>query len=121
MDKIRANHIKSKFFENMYKPAQMHPTFHPTFRTRCWMECWIKKTTKISAKCICAIYPTSTCMFIHWQFKMAEADDFAIMILLNELMDSDDEKPKRGKTRKWVKRRKEGSFFTNIVEELVLQ
>ena len=60
-------------------------------------------------------------MFIHWQFKMTDAEDFANMILLNELMDSNDEKQKRGKTRKWVKRRKERGFFTNIVEELVLQ
>ena len=48
-------------------------------------------------------HPTTStfkdCMFIHWQFKMAEAKDFATMILLNEhIMNSDNEKRKRGKT-----------------------
>jgi len=32
---------------------------------------------------------------------MAEAEDFATMIVLNELVDSENEKPKRGKNRKW--------------------
>ena len=49
---------------------------------------------------------------------MAEA---ATMLALNELLDSGDEKQKRGKTREWIKRRKERGFFTNIVQELVLE
>ena len=44
-----------------------------------------------------------------------------ILSLLNELLDSDDEKPKRGKTRNWVKRRKERGYFVNIVQELMLE
>ena len=40
------------------------------------------------------------------------------MVLLNELLDSDDEKPTRGPTRDWVKRRKEKGYFNNIIREL---
>ena len=36
---------------------------------------------------------------------MAEETSATLVLVLNELMDSDDEKPKRGKTKEWVKRR----------------
>ena len=36
---------------------------------------------------------------------MAEKTSAALVLVLNELMDSDDEKPTCGKTREWVKRR----------------
>ena len=38
-------------------------------------------------------------------------EDLAAVIVLNELVDSDDEKPTQGKTRKWIRRRKEGIFY----------
>ena len=39
--------------------------------------------------------------------------------MLNELMDSDDEKPRLGKTRwNWIKRREEKGYFNNIIKEL---
>ena len=38
---------------------------------------------------------------------MAESAELATLLLLNELLDSDDEKPTRGPTRDWVKRRRE--------------
>ena len=41
--------------------------------------------------------------------------ELATLVLLNELMDSDDEKPTRGKTRDWVKRRRDKGYFTNII------
>ena len=37
-------------------------------------------------------------------------EDLAAVIVLNELVDSDNEKPTRGKT-KWIRRRKEGIFY----------
>ena len=43
------------------------------------------------------------------------------VIILNELMDSDDEKPTRGKTREWIRRRKESGYFTNIIQELIVE
>ena len=33
---------------------------------------------------------------------MAEETSAALVLVLNELIDSDDEKPKRGRTRGWV-------------------
>ena len=48
-------------------------------------------------------------------------DDLAAVIVLNELVDSDDEKPTRGKTRKWIRRRKERGYFTNIIQELIVE
>ena len=51
-------------------------------------------------------------------FKMA---DLVTLVVLNELMDSDDEKPQRGKTRNWIKRRHERSYFNNIIQELRIE
>ena len=45
----------------------------------------------------------------------------ATLVLLNELVDSDDEKPTRGRTRDWVKRRKEKGYFNNIIKELKIE
>ena len=42
------------------------------------------------------------------KFKMAEETSAALVLVLNELIDSDDEKPKRGRTRGWVQRRARG-------------
>ena len=41
--------------------------------------------------------------------------DLVTLVVLNELMDSDDEKPLRGKTRNWVKRRHERGYFNNFI------
>ena len=49
---------------------------------------------------------------------MAEKTSAALVLVLNELMDSDDEKPTRGKTREWVKRREQSGYFNNIIKEL---
>ena len=48
------------------------------------------------------------------QTKMA-AKEVAMVVILSELADSDDEKPTRGPTRSWIKRRKENGFFKTIV------
>ena len=47
--------------------------------------------------------------------------DIVMVVVLNELVDSDDEKPRRGKTRDWIKRRKEKGYFNNIVKELKIE
>ena len=52
---------------------------------------------------------------------MAEKTSAALVLVLNELMDSDDEKPTRGKTREWVKRREQSRCFNNIVKELKVE
>ena len=43
------------------------------------------------------------------------------MVLLSELVDSDDEKPTRGPTRDWVKRRQNKGYFNNKIQELRIE
>ena len=45
------------------------------------------------------------------------ANKGAVVMVLTELVDSDDEIPRRGKTRKWIKRRRESGYFQNIFQE----
>ena len=52
---------------------------------------------------------------------MAEKTSAALVLVLNELMDSDDAKPTRGKTREWVKRREQSRYFNNIVKEVKVE
>ena len=40
-----------------------------------------------------------------------EAEQSVIFVVLSELMDSDDEKPTRGKTRSWIKQRNINGYF----------
>ena len=47
--------------------------------------------------------------------------DLVTLVVLNELMDSDDEKPQRGKTRNWIKRRHKRGYFNNIIQELRIE
>ena len=47
--------------------------------------------------------------------------DIATLLVLHELVNSDDEKPHRGKTRKCVKRRSERGYFNNIIIELRIE
>ena len=55
--------------------------------------------------------------FIREKLKM----EAATLVVLCELLDSDDEKPTRGKTRNWIKRREERGYFSNIVQELKIE
>ena len=41
--------------------------------------------------------------------------------VLAGLVDSDDEKPRRGKTREWIKRRRENGYLKNIFQELKVE
>ena len=54
------------------------------------------------------------------QTKMA-AKEVAMVVILSELADSDDEKPTRDPTRSWIKRKKENGFFETIITELILE
>ena len=45
----------------------------------------------------------------------------AVVTLLTDLVDSDDEKPRRGKTRKWIKRKRESSYFQNKFQNLKVE
>ena len=47
--------------------------------------------------------------------------DIATLLVLNELMDSDDKKPHRSQIRKWVKRRRKRGYFNNIIKKLSIE
>ena len=47
--------------------------------------------------------------------------DIATLVVMHELMDSDDKKPLSGKPRKCVKRRSERGYFNNIITELRIE
>ena len=47
--------------------------------------------------------------------------DLATLVLLKKLMDSDKKKPHRGKTRSWIKRRRDRGYFNNIIRELRIE
>ena len=40
----------------------------------------------------------------------------AVVMVLTEFVDSDDKEPRWGKTREWIKRRRESSYFQNIFQ-----
>ena len=45
----------------------------------------------------------------------------AAVMVLTELVNSDDKKTRRGKTREWIKRRRESGYFQNIFQELKVE
>ena len=47
-----------------------------------------------------------------------EACKSAAAMVLTELVDSDDKKPRLGKTREWIKKRRETGYLQNIFQEL---
>ena len=50
-----------------------------------------------------------------------ETKQSLILVVLPELMDSDDEKSTRGKTRLWIKRRSVSGYFNNVITELMIK
>ena len=51
---------------------------------------------------------------------MEESKRAAVMVL-TELVDSDDKKPCQGKTREWIKRGRESGYIQNIFQELKVE
>ena len=45
----------------------------------------------------------------------------AAIALLEMLEEENDRVPKRGKTRRWIKRREEKGYFANIVRKLMIE
>ena len=50
-----------------------------------------------------------------------EAEQSLILVVLSELMDSDDKKPTRRKTRSWIKRGTVTVYFNGIIRELTIK
>ena len=44
-----------------------------------------------------------------------------MLLMLSGLMDSDDGKPTRGKSRSWIKRRTVSGCFNNVIAELMIE
>ena len=113
--------------------GQTCPTFHPTFDLRVGRLldiCWINVGWKFCAgQTIIKHFIQhfiQTPMFIHSlfslfrkNFKMATDMQMLYPVVLSELCNgfSDDERPCRGKTREWIKRRNENHkhlFFSGL-------
>ena len=45
----------------------------------------------------------------------------SVLLVLDELEETEDRASKRGKTREWIRRRQESGYFTNIVRELAAE
>ena len=50
-----------------------------------------------------------------------EAEESLILVMLPELMDSNNKKPSRGKIRSWIKRRSVSGYFNNTIPELMIE
>ena len=48
-------------------------------------------------------------------------EDILLPVILSELVDSDDEKPRRGKNREWIKRRDQLGAYSTIIRELIVE
>ena len=64
-------------------------------------ECWMK------VYIVCTCYPT--CFIQHagpfilsFNVKSKMVTDMVLLVILSKVVDSDDEKPRRGKTREWI-------------------
>ena len=58
--------------------------------------------------------------------NMAESKEkfkrcLSVLLVLDELEETEDRASKRGKTREWIRRRQESGYFTNIVRELAAE
>ena len=47
--------------------------------------------------------------------------DMLLPIILSELVDSDDERPRRGKTREWIRRRSQLGLYETLIKELIIE
>ena len=79
---------------------------------------------KVYIVCMCH----QTCFMQHvspfilsFDVKSKMATGVLLPVILSELVDSDDEKPRRGKTREWIKRRHQLVSFQNIIKELIVE
>ena len=83
-------------------------------------ECWMK----VYIVCIC--HPT--CFIQHanpfvlsFNVKSKMATDMFLPVILSKFVDSNDEKPRRCKTREWIKWRHQLGSVQNIVKELIVE
>ena len=53
-------------------------------------------------------------------FKM-KAYKGGVVMILTGLINSDNQKPRRWKTKEWIKRRRESGYFQSIFQELIVE
>ena len=58
---------------------------------------------------------------LSFDVKSKMATDVLLPVIISELVDSDDEKPCRGKTREWIKQWQQLGSFQNTIEELIVE
>ena len=49
------------------------------------------------------------------------ASDMLLPIILSELVDSDDERPRSGKSREWIRRRSQLGLYETLIKELIIE
>ena len=49
------------------------------------------------------------------------ASDMLLPIILSELVDSDNERPGRAKTREWIQRRSQLGLYETLIKELIIE
>ena len=64
-----------------------------------------------------------TRMFIHSFILIGSkmASDMLLPIILSELVDSDNERPRRGKTREWIRLRSQLGLYETLIKELIIE
>ena len=64
-------------------------------------ECWMKVYIVCTCHPTCSIQHASP-FILSFTVKSKVATDMLLPVILSELVDSDDEKPRRGKTGEWI-------------------
>ena len=83
-------------------------------------ECWMKVYIVCTCHTICFIQHASPFIF-SFDVKPKMATDMLLPVILSELVDSVNEKPRRGKTSEWIKRRRQLGSFRSIIKELIVE
>ena len=58
---------------------------------------------------------------LSFDVKSKMATDVLLPVIISELVDSDDEKPCRGKTREWIEQWQQLGSFQNTIEEVIVE
>ena len=75
---------------------------------------------------VCTCHPTcfiqhASLFILSFDVKSKTTTDMFLPVILSELVDYDEEKPRRGKTREWIKRIHQLGSFQNIIKELIVE
>ena len=77
-----------------------------------------KNFNRLKRPCNVHIQHSFSLSSIHSPIFIMSGYNGAVLMVLTELADSDDEKPRRENIREWIKRKRESHYFQNIFQEL---